>query len=124
MRRNIEETLGWGKEPRDRIGAQLREISYIQQQPPNTDKPSGEFLLCLLRELTVAKKRRNCYSDPHGRRPQARTPHRGQHSRSSEDGTVGGGKKVPATVSAIADAVRWAEEIMKEIDSRWPARTS
>lgn len=24
-----------------------------------------------------------------------------------------GGKKVPATVSAIADAVRWAEEIMK-----------
>jgi len=33
-----------------------------------------------------------------------------------------GGKRVPATVSAIADAVRWAEEIMKEIDSRWPAR--
>jgi hypothetical protein len=33
-----------------------------------------------------------------------------------------GGKRVPATMSAIADAVRWAEEIMKEIDSRWPAR--
>jgi hypothetical protein len=32
-----------------------------------------------------------------------------------------GGKRVPATVSAIADAVRWAEEIMKEIDERWPA---
>lgn len=32
-----------------------------------------------------------------------------------------GGKRVPATVSAIADAIRWAEEIMKEIDSRWPA---
>jgi hypothetical protein len=32
-----------------------------------------------------------------------------------------GGKKVPATVSAIADAVRWAEEIMKAIDERWPA---
>ena len=31
------------------------------------------------------------------------------------------GKKVPATVSAIADAVRWAEEIMKAIDERWPA---
>ena len=30
-----------------------------------------------------------------------------------------GGKRVPATMSAIADAVRWAEEIMKEIDSRW-----
>jgi hypothetical protein len=32
-----------------------------------------------------------------------------------------GGKRVPATISAIADAVRWAEEIMKEIDRRWPA---
>jgi hypothetical protein len=33
-----------------------------------------------------------------------------------------GGKRVPATVSAIADAVRWAEEILREIDSRWPAK--
>ncbi len=33
-----------------------------------------------------------------------------------------GGKRVPATVAAIADAVRWAEEIMKAIDERWPAR--
>jgi hypothetical protein len=33
-----------------------------------------------------------------------------------------GGKRVPATVSAIADAVRWAEEIMKAIDERWPDR--
>jgi len=32
-----------------------------------------------------------------------------------------GGKRVPATMSAIADAVRWAEEIMREIDRRWPA---
>jgi len=32
-----------------------------------------------------------------------------------------GGKRVPATMSAIADAVRWAEEIMREIDERWPA---
>jgi len=31
-----------------------------------------------------------------------------------------GGKRVPATMSAIADAVRWAEEIMKPIDERWP----
>jgi hypothetical protein len=31
-----------------------------------------------------------------------------------------GGKRVPATMSAISDAVRWAEEIMKEIDHRWP----
>jgi hypothetical protein len=34
-----------------------------------------------------------------------------------------GGKRVPATVSAIVDAIRWAEEIMKEIDSRWPMKT-
>lgn len=32
-----------------------------------------------------------------------------------------GGKRVPATLSAIADAVRWAEEILKAIDERWPA---
>jgi hypothetical protein len=33
-----------------------------------------------------------------------------------------GGKRVPATVAAIADAVRWAEEIMKAIDERWPSK--
>ena len=33
-----------------------------------------------------------------------------------------GGKRVPATVAAISDAVRWAEAIMREIDSRWPAK--
>lgn len=33
-----------------------------------------------------------------------------------------GGKRVPATMCAIADAVRWAEEIMKEIDERWPVK--
>lgn len=32
-----------------------------------------------------------------------------------------GGKRVPATMAAVADAVRWAEEIMKAIDERWPA---
>jgi len=33
-----------------------------------------------------------------------------------------GGRRVPATISAIADAVRWAEEIMRAIDERWPAK--
>ena len=33
-----------------------------------------------------------------------------------------GGRRVPATISAIADAIRWAEEIMNEIDQRWPVR--
>jgi hypothetical protein len=31
-------------------------------------------------------------------------------------------RMVPATVSAIADAVHWAEEILKEIDRKWPTR--
>jgi hypothetical protein len=35
-----------------------------------------------------------------------------------------GGKRVPATISAIADAIRWAEEIMAEIDRRWPCKPS
>jgi hypothetical protein len=29
------------------------------------------------------------------------------------------GARIPATVSAIADAVRWAEEIMRAIDERF-----
>jgi hypothetical protein len=29
-------------------------------------------------------------------------------------------KRVPATICAIDDAVRWAAEIMNEIDRRWP----
>ena len=28
--------------------------------------------------------------------------------------------QVPATISAIADSIRWAERIMQEIDRRWP----
>jgi hypothetical protein len=31
-----------------------------------------------------------------------------------------GGKRVPATVTAISDGIRWAEEIMRAIDERWP----
>jgi hypothetical protein len=30
--------------------------------------------------------------------------------------------RVPATLSAIADAIRQAEQILTEIDSRWPVR--
>lgn len=33
------------------------------------------------------------------------------------------GKRVPATICAISDAVRWAEEIMEEIDRRHPAKS-
>jgi hypothetical protein len=34
------------------------------------------------------------------------------------------GARVPATVSAIADSIRWAERIMEEIDRRHPAKTA
>jgi hypothetical protein len=33
-----------------------------------------------------------------------------------------GGARVPATICAIADAIRWAEQIMAEIDRRWPVK--
>jgi len=33
-----------------------------------------------------------------------------------------GGKRVPATISAMSDAIRWAEEIMLEIDRPWPVK--
>jgi hypothetical protein len=35
-----------------------------------------------------------------------------------------GGKRVPATVAAISDVVRWAEEILRGIDQRWPDEKS
>jgi hypothetical protein len=33
-----------------------------------------------------------------------------------------GGRRVPATITAIGDAVRWAEQIMQAIDERWPTK--
>jgi hypothetical protein len=35
-----------------------------------------------------------------------------------------GGKRVPATVAAISDSIRWAEEILAEIDRRHPMKPS
>jgi hypothetical protein len=32
------------------------------------------------------------------------------------------GPRVPATIMAIGDAVRWAEQIMQAIDERWPVQ--
>jgi hypothetical protein len=34
-----------------------------------------------------------------------------------------GGKQVPATVAAISDGVRWAVEIMREIDEKFPSKS-
>ena len=33
-----------------------------------------------------------------------------------------GPARVPATLCAIADAIRYAEQILTEIDRRWPGR--
>ena len=35
-----------------------------------------------------------------------------------------GGVRVPDTICAITDSIRWAEEIMAEIDRRWPTKVS
>jgi hypothetical protein len=33
-------------------------------------------------------------------------------------------RRVPATICIIDDAIRWAEEIMREIDRKWPTQRS
>jgi hypothetical protein len=33
-----------------------------------------------------------------------------------------GGRRVPATMSAIADSIRWAQRIMEEIDRQHPIK--
>jgi hypothetical protein len=35
-----------------------------------------------------------------------------------------GGARVPVTINAIVDAVRWAERIFEEIDRHWPAKNT
>jgi hypothetical protein len=35
-----------------------------------------------------------------------------------------GAQKVPPTMSAIDDAIRWAAQLMAEIDWRWPAKVT
>jgi hypothetical protein len=35
-----------------------------------------------------------------------------------------GGARVPATISAIVDAIWWAEQIMAEIDRRHPVKAA
>lgn len=35
---------------------------------------------------------------------------------------IDGGARVPATICAISDAIRWAEQILATIDERWPVK--
>jgi hypothetical protein len=59
-----------------------------------------------------------------GRRSQARAADRRQHPRGTQAGAVRRREAFPATVAAISDAVRWAEEIMDEIDRHHPAKAA
>jgi hypothetical protein len=56
------------------------------------------------------------------RKPQTCPVARSEHSCWRKLAQFDGGKKIPATISAIEDAVRWAEEIMKAMDERFPSR--
>jgi hypothetical protein len=58
---------------------------------------------------------RKVYCAFRGLRPQTRA---GNYGVNQYDG----GKLVPATMCAIVDTIRWAEEILKEIDERRPAQ--
>jgi hypothetical protein len=70
----------------------------------------------------VAKKRRNCYiasvDEPRKHAILIAASILAARKLSQYDG----GKMVPATVSATSDGVRWAEEILKEIDRKFPAK--
>jgi hypothetical protein len=48
----------------------------------------------------------------------------GSHSPKQRLAQHDGGKRVPATICATTDAVRWAEKIMQAIDERWPTRNT
>jgi len=55
---------------------------------------------------------------------QPRAPFRCCDPSGAEALAVDGKKRVPATISAITKAIRWAEGIMREIDRRWLVRAS
>lgn len=74
-----------------------------------------------LQAQSVAKKRRKCY-DPEVDEGRKRVIGiMAAILAARKLALYDGGKRVPATVAAISDAVRWAEEIMRAIDERWPA---
>jgi len=70
----------------------------------------------------VANKKRICYADPvdEGRKRVLLIAASILAARKLAQ--YDSGARVPATVSAIADAVRWAERIMEEIDQRHPVK--
>jgi hypothetical protein len=73
-------------------------------------------------EVSIANKKRNCYIYPvdEGRKRVLLIAASILAARKLAQ--YDGGKRVPATVAAIADAIRWAEQIMEEIDRRWPVK--
>jgi hypothetical protein len=55
-----------------------------------------------------------------GRWAQARAADRRRDPGGAEAITVRWSEAGSATMCAISDAVRWAEEILQQIDRRWP----
>lgn len=81
----------------------------------------GRLIFCSLPKMSLA-----CLSGrANGARKIAALTPRGKCSRlkatSCSDRRRARRAESPPTVSAIADAVRWAEEIMRVIDERWPS---
>jgi hypothetical protein len=71
-------------------------------------------------EASIANKKRTCYIYPVDEGRKRVIGIMASILAARKLAQYDGGKRVPATVAAISDAVRWAEEIMRAIDERWP----
>ena len=83
--------------------------------------PTASFGAGSVQLTTMAKIKRTCYADrvDEGRKRVLLIAASILAARKLAQ--YDSGARIPATVSAIADAVRWAERIMEEIDRRHPS---
>lgn len=77
----------------------------------------------LVMDCLIANKRRICYADAvdEGRKRVLLIAASILAARKLAQ--YDSAARVPATVAAIADAIRWAERIMEEIDRRHPLKS-
>ena len=73
-------------------------------------------------KISIANERRICYASPMDEGRKRVLLIAASILAARKLAQYDSGARVPATVSAIADAIRWAEEIMAEIDRRWTAK--
>ena len=76
----------------------------------------------LLAPRSIANKRRICYASPMDEGRKRVLLIAASILAARKLAQYDSGARGPATVSAIADAVRWAERIMEEIDRRHPTK--